>query len=292
MSAIGPENIISKLTFALLGEVTPRAEKELRKRLNRFSREQGDMGFSPPSRQSISAWFKGSIPKSAIALQFLANFCEKIRIDSETYDKLTSTQKKVLGQIIADMRRRKQRAVNSQIIHGVSKGSIVFHQQRIFNRDEYAVWMRDLDGYYNSYRLRFARTDSKKISRECLRLRRVGAHLYVTWWYLINDRRLERFDGVAFFVNDAIWIQAYAPASFGRIRNFVSRRSEWPMEDYEISSGHIMSTRPSPDTGEPITRRTVLERITSPNLKNSIRDYVQHVEEEDIPVHVLEMLKS
>ena len=62
MAAIGPENIIPKLCFAVYGELSPDTRQTLRRGLSRLAEALRKGGKASVTRQAVHKLFDGALP--------------------------------------------------------------------------------------------------------------------------------------------------------------------------------------------------------------------------------------
>jgi hypothetical protein len=275
MAAIGPENVLSKLSFALNGRADQGALDSLRLRLTRQTQKYRTQGKTGISRQAVHQLFQGALPRRDGTYQFLHQFVREIGEDAEEYGQLPNEQKIVLGQVLAFCRRQ-QRGEADLEIHGASSGHVVIRQERIYPQRQYADESEYYVGTYRVFKKRLLDTGDKPISVEIMQVFKTSFHLQLKWWILLDDRKVATFDGVFLMVGTTVWGVLHNASLGGRLRVLNATKSGWGRIKPEYHTGILLSTTPHYRDPVPSACRVFIEKI-KPINEEKIRVEVQHL---------------
>jgi hypothetical protein len=275
VAAIGPENVLKKLCFALHGEVSESALKNLRGRLARSARELRQVGRSAISRQAIHQLFQGAIPSRDGTYQFLNQFVQDVTKDAQEYSQLSNERKIVLSQIDTFCRRQQRAEVDLEI-HATSSGHVVIRQERIYPPRQYAEEADYYVGTYRVFKKRLSNDSEEPISREFMQIYKRGQYLHVRWWILLDELKVAAYEGALVFVGTAMWAILHNPSLGGRIRVFNATKTGWGRTRPEFHTGVLLSTTPHYLDPSPSACRVFIERI-KPITEEKIRRELKHI---------------
>lgn len=281
MSAIGPENVISKIQFGMFGSVDSHTEVSFRAKLVGAARDLRVSGKASISRQAVADLFKGTSPTRGATYAFLHFFLERTIADRTTYSRLPDDRKKVLGQALTFCRRQLKAEI-TQEIYGTANGHITIRQERIFPPSQYALQTEYFPGTYRVFKHRFFTSKDKPYSEEYLQIRNSNSrHLHIEWWVLLDGKKATSYQGAILLAGTAAWALLYNPALGGRLRVFNTSRADWGRIQPAIHTGLLLSTSPGPQRPRPIAARIFAERI-APISENQIRNKLRHFDQDEL----------
>lgn len=280
--AIRPENLIRKLSFAYYGQADEQHLVALRTEMLEKSRKFEGEGRPYASRTAIYRWFplngdEAVAPKKPGAHLFIYHFVVEA-FESIEAARLSDERKKVARQLRAFCKKAELSA-KRRMVHGNDNGSFNVRTETIFDRKMYIDEIKYLSGYYSIYRNRFGPVteNGNDLSVEYAKIFAINNFLYIDWWFLIDDQRLEKFEGVAYFVGQWVWFKLFNPALGGRFRVGCFNRTGWGRKYPRVYEGLLFSTTPHPATPVPAAVRVVFEEADAPAEDHAIKSMVQHI---------------
>ena len=249
--------------------------KQLRSGLVSFSKHSERQGEPFVSRASIYKWSTGHPPSRQTALRFIANFLSNL-IGSDDYKALASDQKKVVEQILRYCNRDSNQEYRNTAIDYRSDGDIIIRQKQIFPPNEYSAMAEYMEGVYVAYRYKFSPVLPNSIAKEVVKISVEKQKIFVKWWMLIDEKKLDFYDGVVSLVGTSIWMFLHNTSLQGRYRVFAARTGTWGRRNHAFETGLLLSTGPHPDRSVPAVSRVALERQGKPrNLEKFVRQNVR-----------------
>jgi hypothetical protein len=280
MSAIGPENVIDKMCFGLLGFVDSKSLQALRSRLIATAKQDRAAGREAPSRPAIYDLFKGAVPTREVTFSFLSEVVEQAIADKDVYADFSSDRKKVLGQIRTFCSRQLKQAL-TQDIYGTSGGHITIRQERILDPKHFAEQTEYFAGTYRIFKRRFLPSTTKPFSEEFLQIEKVGSHLHAIWWVLLDDKKPAEYRGALSMTENAVWAFLYNPSLGGRFRVFNATRTGWGRVHPQVYTGLLLTTSPHPQRPKPSAARIFVEKIETLS-EEKIRSRLRHFGERSL----------
>ena len=275
MAAIGPENIIPKLCFAVYGELSPDTRQTLRRGLSRLAEALRKGGKASVTRQAVHKLFDGALPSREGTYQLIFQFAKSIAADKEFYDILPNERKIVLGQILTFCRRR-QRTEAELEVYGVSSGHITIRQERIYSSRQYSAEADYYVGTYQIFKKRLSNNDDKPISQEIFEIYKGETHLYGRWWILLDGQKVVTYDGTVVLVGTSLLLLLYNASLAGRFRVLNVTKTGWGRTPIQFHSGVLLSTTPHHHNPTPTACRVFIEKINSID-EDKIRKKLRHL---------------
>ena len=266
--AINPENLISKLGFAILGGFGEADARKLQSHLTKKSTEMRAAGTPCPTRQTIHKWFKAAKITRQDSYQFIFKVASDHKNSAEWAD-LPADQKKTTNQVRSFC--KKHFTTRSRTVVRERHDRVVEIRGDDFFKG--GALKDEMDYFIGAYRVTKTRSGPKStdyISSEYFEIERSAGALCVQWWYLLDGTRLGRFDGNIYFQGEWLWCVLHSPSLGGRFRMICLPHRGWGRIEDDLRGGIILGTSPDPQASMPVATRFLVEpseRLNSDNEK-------------------------
>lgn len=278
--AINSENIISKLGFAVLGGFSASDAKKLQSHLTKKCAELRKSGHQCPTRQTIHKWFKASKITRQDSYQFIFKVAADLKA-SPDWDGLPAERKKATNQIRAFC--KKHFTTRSRTVVRERQDRVVEIRGDDFFQG--GALKDEMDYFTGSYRVIKSRSGPKSekfISQEYFEIEKSSGALCIQWWYLLDGKRLGRFDGAIYFQGEWLWCVLHSPSLGGRFRMACLPHRGWGRIQDDRRGGMILGTSPDPKTSIPVATRILVESSDRLNSDADKLDALNHFSDQDL----------